>query len=51
MKNLLLFLLACSLGAAAAARPIRGSVKCGGKPMGGVTVTDGCRSRKLLIST
>ena len=41
MKNLLLFLLACSLGAAAAARPIRGSVKCGGKPMGGVTVTDG----------
>ena len=41
MKNLLLFLLACSLGAAAAARPILGSVKCGGKPMGGVTVTDG----------
>ena len=41
MKNLLLFLLACSLGAAAAARPIRGSVKCGGKPMSGVAVTDG----------
>lgn len=40
MKNLLLFLLACSLGAAAAARPIRGSVKCGGKPMSGVAVTD-----------
>lgn len=41
MKNLLLFLLACCLCAAASARPIRGSVKCGGKPMGGVTVTDG----------
>ena len=41
MKNLLLFLLACCLCAAAYDRPIRGSVKCGGKPMGGVTVTDG----------
>ena len=32
MKNLLLFLLACSLGAADAARQIRGSVYFGVKP-------------------
>ena len=51
MKNLLLFLLACSLGAAAAARPIRGSVKCGGKPMGGVTVTDGYTSAPNVPKT
>lgn len=40
-RLLLLFLICCSLCAAASARPIRGTVKCAGKPMEGVTVTDG----------
>ncbi len=41
MKKLLLVLLFCGLWAAAMARPVRGTVKCAGKPLSGVTVTDG----------
>lgn len=42
MKQLtLLLLVCCGFCAAVCARPIRGSVKCEGKPMAGITVTDG----------
>lgn len=41
MKRLTLLLLFCGLVAAASARPIKGTVKCDGKPMAGITVTDG----------
>lgn len=42
MKRFVLLLFLCwGLCASAAARPIRGTVKCDGKPLGGVTVTDG----------
>ena len=42
MKHpLLLLLICCGLCTAVSARPIRGTVKCGGKPLGGVAVTDG----------
>lgn len=42
MKRLILLLLLCCASCAALfARPIRGTVKCAGKPMSGVTVTDG----------
>ena len=36
MKHpLLLLLICCGLCTAVSARPIRGTVKCGGKPLGG----------------
>lgn len=42
MKHpLLLLLICCGLCTAVSARPIRGTVKCGGRPLGGVAVTDG----------
>lgn len=42
MKRLLLLtLLCCACCAAVFARPVRGTVTCDGKPVGGVTVTDG----------
>lgn len=42
MKHpLLLLLICCGLCTAVSARPIRGTVKCGGKPLAGVAVTDG----------
>lgn len=42
MKHpLLLLLICCGLCAAVSARPIRGTVKCGGRPLAGVAVTDG----------
>lgn len=42
MKRFVLLLSLCwGLCASAAARPIRGTVKCGGKPLEGITVTDG----------
>lgn len=42
MKRLLLLItLCCGLCVAATARPIRGTVKCDGKPLAGITVTDG----------
>ena len=41
MKRFIVLLLVCCLGAAVTARPIRGTVKCAGTPVSGVTVTDG----------
>ena len=42
MKHpLLLLLICCGLCTAVSARPIRGTVKCGGRPLAGVAVTDG----------
>lgn len=42
MKHpLLLLLICCGLCAAVSARPIRGTVKCSGRPLAGVAVTDG----------
>lgn len=42
MKRFVLLLSLCwGLCASVAARPIRGTVKCGGKPLEGITVTDG----------
>ena len=39
MKRFIVLLLVCCLGAAVTARPIRGTVKCAGTPVSGVTVT------------
>ena len=41
MKRFIVLLLVCCLGEAVTARPIRGTVKCAGTPVSGVTVTDG----------
>lgn len=40
MKRFIVLLLVCCLGAAVTARPIRGTVKCAGTPVSGVTVTE-----------
>lgn len=40
-RFILLLLVCCGLGASAAARPIRGTVKSAGAPVAGVTITDG----------
>ena len=37
MKRFIVLLLVCCLGAAVTARPIRGTVKCAGTPVSGVT--------------